>query len=236
LPPRDPGLDLGLPRQDNSHCLWVKARGAPASDATALFKTAPGSGPGGRPASARAPVSRNNDAQDGAARVRQLATKNAALFREGKFRAGRFGEGGSAGDHYRLISRRSCSDKDPSTPIERSVAGTGKLVLVGEIRLAGDSLARFTPMAWRELMTSTQCRKARALIGWSHFDLAARSKVDVSTVRNFETRRSRLGLNNRRAMQAALEAAGIVIGRDGVRRRKKPRLSPAHSFQLARLG
>ena len=42
-------------------------------------------------------------------------------------------------------------------------------------------------------MTSTQCRKARALIGWSHFDLAARSKVDLSTVRNFETRRSRLG-------------------------------------------
>jgi transcriptional regulator with XRE-family HTH domain len=86
-------------------------------------------------------------------------------------------------------------------------------------------------------MTSTQCRKARALIGWSKFDLAARSKVDPSTARNFETRRSRLGLNNRRAMQAALEAAGIeFIGRDGVRRRKKPRLSPTQSSQLARLG
>jgi len=85
-------------------------------------------------------------------------------------------------------------------------------------------------------MTSTQCRKARALIGWSQFDLAARSKVDLSTVRNFETRRSRLGLNNRRAMQAALEAAGIEFISDGVRRGKKPRLSPAHSSQLARLG
>jgi ribosome-binding protein aMBF1 (putative translation factor) len=69
-------------------------------------------------------------------------------------------------------------------------------------------------------MTRDQCRAARALVGWSQFDLAARSKVGLSTIRNFETTRSVPVLHSRRAIRQAFEAAGIEFISDGVRRRR----------------
>lgn len=74
------------------------------------------------------------------------------------------------------------------------------------------------------------CRAGRSLIGWSQEDLAREARIAVSTLRNFETKTVsprtgepiRLTKANLSAVQAALEAAGVVFipangGGQGVR-------------------
>lgn len=58
-------------------------------------------------------------------------------------------------------------------------------------------------------MLPYQCRAARALLNWTQTDLAKKAGVAVSTVADFE-RQSRQPINNNvRAMQRALEEAGV---------------------------
>jgi transcriptional regulator with XRE-family HTH domain len=67
-------------------------------------------------------------------------------------------------------------------------------------------------------MTPDQCRSARALLNWSADDLAARSGVSVASIRNFERGATALMPQNERAVQQALESAGIEFIPGGVRR------------------
>jgi transcriptional regulator with XRE-family HTH domain len=74
----------------------------------------------------------------------------------------------------------------------------------------------------------SQCRAARALIECSQAELAARAKVGLSTVRNFESGKTVPVTNNLDAIRRALEAAGVEFidengGGPGVRIRKKHR-------------
>lgn len=66
-------------------------------------------------------------------------------------------------------------------------------------------IAHFPPM------TPGQARAARALLGWSQVDLAAKAGVSVSTVRNFEREATSLMAQNERALRLALEAAGVAF-------------------------
>jgi transcriptional regulator with XRE-family HTH domain len=77
-------------------------------------------------------------------------------------------------------------------------------------------------------MTPAQCRAARALIEFSQGELASKSRVGESTVRNFEAGRTVPVPNNLDAIRRALEAAGVEFidengGGPGVRLRKAKR-------------
>jgi transcriptional regulator with XRE-family HTH domain len=58
-------------------------------------------------------------------------------------------------------------------------------------------------------MTPDQSRAARGLLDWSQAELAARSNLSESTVRDFEKRRRIPSINNLAAIRRALEAAGV---------------------------
>ena len=58
-------------------------------------------------------------------------------------------------------------------------------------------------------MTPSQSRAARGLLDWSQQELASRSNLSESTVRNFEKGRRAPSVNNLAAIRAALEAAGV---------------------------
>ena len=63
-------------------------------------------------------------------------------------------------------------------------------------------------------MTGNQLRAARALIGLEQADVAAKSGVSINTVRNMEAQGPnivRVRLDTLLAVQAALEAAGVVF-------------------------
>jgi len=60
-------------------------------------------------------------------------------------------------------------------------------------------------------MTPEQCRAARGWLDLSQKDLAEVAGVALSTVRDFEKGRRTPIANNLKAMQAALEARGIVF-------------------------
>ena len=58
-------------------------------------------------------------------------------------------------------------------------------------------------------MTPGQSRAARGLLNWSQAELAARSNLSESTIRDFEKGRRVPSINNVAAVRRALEAAGV---------------------------
>lgn len=74
-------------------------------------------------------------------------------------------------------------------------------------------------------MTPSQSRAARGLVDWSQQELADRSNLSQSTIRDFEKGRRVPSVNNLGAIRAALESAGVEFipengGGAGVRLRK----------------
>jgi transcriptional regulator with XRE-family HTH domain len=58
-------------------------------------------------------------------------------------------------------------------------------------------------------MTPDQSRAARGLLDWSQAELAARSNLSESTIRDFEKGRRVPSINNLAAIRRALQAAGV---------------------------
>lgn len=74
-------------------------------------------------------------------------------------------------------------------------------------------------------MNAAQCRAARGLLGWSQEELAERSQVSVTAIRNFERGATAPIRATLAAIRAALEAAGVIFVAEngegpGVRLRK----------------
>lgn len=72
-------------------------------------------------------------------------------------------------------------------------------------------------------MTPAQCRAARGLLNWSQIELAERSSLSESTIRDFEKDRRVPSLNNLAAIQHCLENAGVEFisgNQHGLRMRK----------------
>jgi len=61
------------------------------------------------------------------------------------------------------------------------------------------------------MLTSVQSRAGRALLGWSQTELAERSHLGLSTIRDFEKGRRIPTINNLAAIEQALEAAGVEL-------------------------
>lgn len=61
------------------------------------------------------------------------------------------------------------------------------------------------------MISPEQSRAARGWLNWNQQELAARAKVSLSTVRDFETGKRAPIRNNLDAMQQALEAAGVQL-------------------------
>jgi DNA-binding XRE family transcriptional regulator len=59
------------------------------------------------------------------------------------------------------------------------------------------------------MMTREQSRAARAWLGWTQQDLAARANVSLCTVKAFETGKGPLVAQNLSAMYAAFTSHGI---------------------------
>jgi len=82
------------------------------------------------------------------------------------------------------------------------------------------------------MITGTQVRAARALLGWSQERLAEAANVSLPTIKRVELRVNRLAGTVRTAerIRAAIEAAGVVLidddqhGGHGVRLAKGNRL------------
>lgn len=71
------------------------------------------------------------------------------------------------------------------------------------------------------MITPSQIKAARALLGWSQQDLADRAIVALNTVRRIEAGQGDPRVSSVGRIQAALEAAGIEFsfgGDDGIRR------------------
>jgi transcriptional regulator with XRE-family HTH domain len=66
------------------------------------------------------------------------------------------------------------------------------------------------------MISGTQVRAARAVLGWSMRDLALQSFVSVAAIKLIESREDRTDEGRRQlaAIQAALEAAGIYFEGD----------------------
>ncbi|MBN7807254.1 helix-turn-helix domain-containing protein [Agrobacterium rosae] len=60
-------------------------------------------------------------------------------------------------------------------------------------------------------ISASQCRAARALLGWSQDDLADRSSVGRATLANFEKEKSVPYERTLRDIQSALEEAGVIF-------------------------
>lgn len=60
-------------------------------------------------------------------------------------------------------------------------------------------------------ISPAQSRAARGLIDWSQSELAARSNLGESTIRDFEKGRRVPTINNLTAIRMALEAAGVIF-------------------------
>ena len=63
-------------------------------------------------------------------------------------------------------------------------------------------------------MTPEQCRAARGWLDWPQQELAKRSNVGLSTIRQFENGIRQPIANNLSAMRRAFEEAGIALVND----------------------
>jgi transcriptional regulator with XRE-family HTH domain len=73
------------------------------------------------------------------------------------------------------------------------------------------------------MITSSQCRAARGLIGWNQQQLADAAGVGVATIRLFETGKGEQRRSTLTVIRQALEAAGVEFmngDRPGVRLRR----------------
>ena len=61
----------------------------------------------------------------------------------------------------------------------------------------------------KRLIEPAQSRAARGLVAWSQLELARRSNLSESTIRDFEKGRRVPSINNVTAIRQALEAAGV---------------------------
>ena len=77
------------------------------------------------------------------------------------------------------------------------------------------------------MITAAQCRMARGALGWGVRDLAREAQVGVSTVTRFEGGLATPIPATVRAIQQALEAAGIEFIPGGARVREQPAEAPA---------
>jgi transcriptional regulator with XRE-family HTH domain len=75
------------------------------------------------------------------------------------------------------------------------------------------------------MLSSAQCRAARALLGWSQDHLAQAAEVSPTTIANFETDKSAPIRSTLKAIQQAFEAAGIEFsnGEEPGIKLRKPR-------------
>ena len=76
------------------------------------------------------------------------------------------------------------------------------------------------------MITTTQCRAARALLDWNQQELADRARVGIVTVRQLEGGKTQPRRSTLDVIQRALEAAGVEFidengGGPGVRLRKR---------------
>jgi transcriptional regulator with XRE-family HTH domain len=73
-------------------------------------------------------------------------------------------------------------------------------------------------------LSPEQSRAARGLLDWSQTDLAKRSNLSESTVRDFEKGRRVPSINNLAAIEHALAEAGVdLVNGTGVKLRKVPK-------------
>ena len=61
------------------------------------------------------------------------------------------------------------------------------------------------------MLSSEQCRAARAWLGWSQENLSKRASVGLSTLKDFENGKRTPMRNNLEAMRRVLEGAGIGL-------------------------
>jgi len=64
------------------------------------------------------------------------------------------------------------------------------------------------------MLAPEQSRAARSWLCWSQDQLAAKAKVSVSTIRDFETGKRAPIANNLEAIERALSEAGVVLLND----------------------
>ncbi len=65
------------------------------------------------------------------------------------------------------------------------------------------------------MLTKAQCRAARAGLEWSREDLAEMAGLSDRTITDFERGAREPHDNNKRAIRAAFEAAGVRFTKDG---------------------